>query len=155
MLLQIIAIGSRMPSWVNAGFDDYIKRMPPDFKVRLIEIPSEKRTKNSQLSKILDIESEKLWATIPSQHYKIILDRKGQNWDTLELAKNLGKFRDLGQNISFLIGGPEGISETILKKADVLWSLSPLTLPHPLVRLFLAEQFYRAWSILSKHPYHR
>lgn len=144
-----------MPSWVNEGFSDYIKRLPADFKIRLTEIPAEKRLKNSNLPKIMEMESEKLWAAIPAQNFKIALDRKGLSVDTLEMAKNLGKFKDLGQNMSFLVGGPEGISEAVLGKVDALWSLSKLTLPHPLVRVLLAEQFYRAWSIISAHPYHR
>ncbi len=155
MQIHIIAIGTRMPSWVNDGVAEYAKRMPLDFKIRFSEIPAEKRLKNSNLAKIMHIESEKLFAAIPSHDYKIALDRKGLALDTLDIAKNLGKFRDLGQNLSFLIGGPEGISEAVLGKVDALWSLSKLTLPHPLVRIVLAEQFYRAWSIISAHPYHR
>jgi 23S rRNA (pseudouridine1915-N3)-methyltransferase len=155
MQSHIIAIGTRMPSWVNEGLAEYTKRMPADFKIRLTEIPAEKRPKNANLSKIMQIESEKLFAAIPAEHFKIALDRKGLPLDTLEIAKNLGQFKDLGQNVSFLIGGPEGISEAVLGKMNALWSLSKLTLPHPLVRVLLAEQFYRAWSIISAHPYHR
>lgn len=144
-----------MPSWVNEGFLEYSKRMPSDFKIHLTEIPAEKRLKNAHLPKIMQVESEKLFTSMPAHDFKIALDRKGLALDTQEIAKHLAQFKNLGQNISFLIGGPEGISEPILGKMDTLWSLSKLTLPHPLVRVLLAEQLYRAWSIISAHPYHR
>jgi 23S rRNA (pseudouridine1915-N3)-methyltransferase len=155
MQISIIAIGTRMPSWVNDGVAEYVKRLPSDFKIRLIEIPAEKRLKSSNISKILQIESEKLFSAMPVPDYKIALDRKGAGIDTLDMAKKLGEFKDLGRSLSILIGGPEGISEGVLGKMDALWSLSKLTLPHPLVRIVLAEQFYRAWSIISSRTYHR
>jgi 23S rRNA (pseudouridine1915-N3)-methyltransferase len=155
MQIHVIAIGKRMPDWVTQGYLEYAKRLPSDFKLNLIEIAAEKRGKNANLNKIMQIESEKLLHACPHGSHIIAFDRAGTRQTTLDMAKKLGGFRDLGQDVSVLIGGPEGISEQIVKQANAVWSLSELTLPHPLVRVLLAEQFYRVFSILSSHPYHR
>ena len=144
-----------MPDWVNQGYQEYAKRLPRDFQLNLIEIEAQKRLKSSNINKIIDKESQQLFSAIPNGNHIIALDRQGKHIDTQTLAQNLQNWHDQSQNISLLIGGPEGIATDYLKKSNQIWSLSALTLPHPLVRIIIAEQTYRAWSILQGHPYHR
>jgi 23S rRNA (pseudouridine1915-N3)-methyltransferase len=155
MIFHLIAVGSRMPLWVNQGFKNYQKRLPPEYKLDLIVIAPSKRSKNHTISRLLKEEGEKISAAIPKQSRSIALDRKGQMWNTQQLAENLQQCQLERQNISLLIGGPDGLSESCLNNAKHIWSLSPLTLPHPLVRIIVIEQLYRAWSLLKGHPYHR
>jgi len=144
-----------MPAWVSAGYAEYADRMPADYRVHLIEITAEKRTKNADIPKICAIEESKVRSSIPKGSYCIALDRIGKTPDTKTLAKRLQTWHDNQQEICFVIGGPEGLSQDFLKDADEIWSLSAMTLPHPLVRIVLSEQIYRAWSITINHPYHR
>lgn len=155
MLFRIITIGTKMPSWINEGYQDYAKRFPPGWAVELYEIPAEKRTKNADIQRIIKQEGEKILSIVKSHHRVIALDVKGKSWTTEQLAKHLQNFSQEKQNIDLLIGGPDGLSEACLKRAEIRWSLSPLTLPHPLVRVILVEQLYRGLSILQNHPYHR
>ena len=155
MQIHILTIGKNMPSWVTEGYEEYTKRMPADYRVNLIEIASEKRTKNSDITKLIHIEESKVSNSIPKGAYCIALDRIGKAHDTKTLAKKLQTWHDNQQTICFLIGGPEGFSDHFLKNADEIGSLSAMTFPHPLVRIILAEQLYRAWSITVNHPYHR
>lgn len=155
MKITFIAVGKNMPHWVTEGCREYIDRMPSDYAVQLIEINAEKRMKNANLDKIASLEEGKISAAIPKGCYVIPLDRIGKTLDTKTLAKRLQTWHDSQQEICFIIGGPEGLSERFLKDADEVWSLSAMTLPHPLVRIVLAEQIYRAWSITINHPYHR
>ncbi|MCX7121259.1 MAG: 23S rRNA (pseudouridine(1915)-N(3))-methyltransferase RlmH [Gammaproteobacteria bacterium] len=155
MIITLIAIGKGMPQWVTQGYLDYAGRMPSHYRVNLIEINAEKRTKNSDMAKIIAIEEGKITAAIPKDCYCIALDRIGKILDTKTLAKQLQKWHDNQHSIALVIGGPEGLSESFLKGADEIWSLSAMTLPHPLVRIVLAEQIYRAWTITVNHPYHR
>jgi 23S rRNA (pseudouridine1915-N3)-methyltransferase len=155
MKIQLIAIGKNMPAWINDGYDEYIKRLPSEFKISLTEIAAVKRTKSISLDQIQQTEGQKMLAAIPSGSLVIALDEHGQQWNTPELAINLQKWQNNWQKISLLIGGPEGLPPICLQKAQCQWSLSKLTFPHPLVRIIVAEQLYRAWSILAKHPYHR
>lgn len=154
-MITIIAVGKNMPSWVSAGIEEYTHRMPSDYKVQFIEVSLEKRGKNVDLAKVSAIEEQKITAQIPKNAICIALDRIGKTVDTQYLAKQLQGWHDDSQSVCFIIGGPEGLSEGFLKKANQLWSLSAMTLPHPLVRVVMAEQLYRAWSIIVKHPYHR
>lgn len=144
-----------MPRWVCEGVDDYINRMPSDYRTHFIEIPMEKRGKNADISKIILTEEHKITTHIPKDSVCIALDRIGKTIDTVTLAKHLQTWHDNREEICFIIGGPEGLSEPFLKKANQIWSLSAMTLPHPLVRIVLTEQLYRAWSITVNHPYHR
>jgi len=144
-----------MPSWVEQGFQDYAKRFTSNCSLELCEIPAEKRTKNADTTRIVERESEKLMAAIHPYHHVIALDVKGHAWNTEQLAAELKNWQTDGRHVDLLIGGPDGLSKTCLQKAHSRWSLSPLTLPHPLIRIILAEQLYRAWSILQNHPYHR
>jgi 23S rRNA (pseudouridine1915-N3)-methyltransferase len=153
MIIKLIAIGNKMPAWVNSGFAEYAKRLPTDYQLQLVEIPSQKRTKSSVVEQVLQQEGEKLLAAATPP--LIALDRQGATLTTEQLAKHLQNWHDNSQNPSLLIGGPEGLSPACLKRAEKVWSLSALTFPHPLVRVILAEQIYRAWSILSHHPYYR
>lgn len=156
MQINLIAIGKNMPSWITEGFQEYAKRMPRDFVVHLIEIPSEKRTKQANLPNLLKREGERILKAIPEASSPIIaLDVKGIEWSTEQLAKEMQVWHQENRQISLLIGGPEGLSSACLKKAEKTWSLSQLTFPHPLARILIAEQLYRAWSIFNHHPYHR
>ena len=144
-----------MPAWVSQGYAEYANRMPSDYQIQLIEITPEKRGKNADIQKIIAIEESKITAQTPHDGYCIALDRTGKTLCTKTLAKHLQTWHDNQQSICFVIGGPEGLSDSFLKKSDAIWSLSEMTLPNPLVRIFLAEQIYRAWSIIINHPYHR
>lgn len=155
MSIYLIAIGKGVSSWVETGYNDYAKRMPKDFKIILHEITAVKRTKSTSVNQIQQIEGQKMLDAIPQGSLVIALDERGQQWNSSELAVQLQKWQNNWQKISLLIGGPEGLSPCCLEKAHCKWSLSNLTLPHPLVRIVVAEQLYRAWSILTKHPYHR
>lgn len=155
MRINLVAVGKRMPAWVETGYQEYAKRLPVIFKLQLIEIATETRTKNADLTKLIAKEGEQMLAAISPTDHIIALDEHGTSWNTHDLAKQLQTWRDHAINISLLIGGPDGLAPSCLQKANQRWSLSALTLPHPLVRIIVAEQLYRAWSILSHHPYHR
>lgn len=155
MQINIIAIGKNMPDWVNQAVAEYSKRMPKDFAVSMTELPLIKRSKTTNIEQIKSKESESLLAAVPAGSFKIALDEHGKLWDTKEVAQKLQVWRETYSSINLLIGGPDGLSKECLSEADLKWSLSPLTLPHPLVRVILAEQLYRAWSVLVGHPYHR
>ncbi|MBV8802588.1 MAG: 23S rRNA (pseudouridine(1915)-N(3))-methyltransferase RlmH [Gammaproteobacteria bacterium] len=155
MLIRLLAIGNKMPAWIEAGVAEYLKRFPPSCRLELIEIPAEKRLQDSPKKKLIDNESKKLLSAIKPGNHIIALEVKGALWSTEKLADQLKAWQANGRNIDMLIGGPDGLSNECLQKAETKWSLSPLTLPHPLVRVLVAEQLYRAISILQNHPYHR
>jgi 23S rRNA (pseudouridine1915-N3)-methyltransferase len=144
-----------MPKWVCQGYEEYAKRLPPELKLSLIEIPAEKRGKNADLARIKELEGQKLLAAIPKHAKVIVLAIQGKPWSTEQLAENLTNWQQDGDDVCVLIGGPEGLSQACYQRADIKWSLSPLTFPHPLVRVVVAEQLYRAWSITKNHPYHK
>jgi 23S rRNA (pseudouridine1915-N3)-methyltransferase len=155
MKIHLLSIGHKMPVWVNQGCQEYLKRMPKECNVKLIEISAAKRTKKSDFKRIITDESQRLLAAIPKNNRIIALDVKGKHWSTEQLAQKMGHWMSSGQDIALLVGGPEGLSNDCLKSASELWSLSALTFPHPLVRVILTEQLYRGWSVLRGHPYHR
>ncbi len=155
MRIHLLAIGTKMPGWVNTATAEYAGRMPPQCQLLIREITAEKRTKNSDLNRIRQSEGEKLLAAIPDGNLVITLDVKGKPWSTEQLSQQLDAWMMSGRDVSLLVGGPEGLSLTCLQRAEQSWSLSPLTFPHPLVRIVVAEQLFRAWSILTNHPYHR
>lgn len=145
-----------MPAWVEQGVTEYTKRLPHDFKVEFEEIPLGARRPGSDLKKALQQESDAILARLKNSKEKVIaLDVLGKSWSSEQLAKEAADWRMDGRDIALLIGGPDGLSSACLKLAEQRWSLSALTLPHPLVRVLLAEQLYRAWTLLSSHPYHR
>lgn len=155
MRISLIAIGTRMPAWVNTGFQEYASRLPADYLLRLIEIPAQKRGKAADVQRIAQKEGELMLAAIPKDDKVIALSERGQLCNNTEFAHKLRDWHDNSTDISLLVGGPEGLSAGCLQRAEWQWSLSPLTFPHPLVRVIIAEQLYRSWSILHHHPYHR
>ncbi|HLD16524.1 MAG TPA: 23S rRNA (pseudouridine(1915)-N(3))-methyltransferase RlmH [Coxiellaceae bacterium] len=155
MHINIITIGQRMPEWINQGYEEYASRFSHPWKVQLMELPLEKRTKQSTSHQWKEKEAEQLLAKVPEGHALIALDERGKSWDTRGLADQCERWRQGYGGLSFVIGGPDGLSPTLLKQAQAIWSLSPLTFPHPLVRVIVIEQIYRVWSLGQGHPYHR
>ncbi len=155
MQIHLIAVGDKMPRWVQEGFDEYAKRLPAECSLRLIEVAAARRGKNADIKRIMRDESQRLLAAIPKGTHVVALEVGGRSWSTADLSQQLDGWMNGGQDLALLVGGPDGLSDEARAAADQLWSLSPLTLPHPLVRVVLAEQLYRAWSILRNHPYHR
>ncbi|WP_072326642.1 23S rRNA (pseudouridine(1915)-N(3))-methyltransferase RlmH [Marinospirillum alkaliphilum] len=155
MKIRILAVGQKMPAWVEQGVAEYLRRLPADFRVEFEEIPLGARRPGSDLKKALTQESDALLARLKGKEKVIALDVLGKSWSSEKLAEEASAWRMDGRDIALLIGGPDGLSEACLQKAEQRWSLSALTLPHPLVRVLLAEQLYRAWTLLSGHPYHR
>jgi 23S rRNA (pseudouridine1915-N3)-methyltransferase len=155
MRLRLIAVGSKMPAWVETGYLEYAKRLPPGFTLHLLEIPAEKRLKQTDIARVTEKEGEKILQAIEPGTLVIALDVKGRALSTEQLAVSLQTWRDENRNVDLLVGGPDGLAPACLQKAQQKWSLSALTLPHPLVRIVIAEQIYRAFSILQNHPYHR
>lgn len=155
MRLHLIAVGNRMPGWVEQGYAEYAKRLPADCALQLHEIAPGKRTKGADLERARREEGDKMLAALPKGAYVVALEVGGKDWSTEDLAQRLAEWRQLGRDVALLVGGPEGLADSCRARADVQWSLSRLTLPHPLVRIVLAEQIYRAWSITQGHPYHR
>lgn len=144
-----------MPPWVQTGYQEYAKRMPKECALILKEIVPGLRQKNSDVSRIVNEEGDRMNAAIPHGAHLVALDLSGQPWSTPELSRALSRWLESGKNIALLVGGPEGLADAVKQKAQESWSLSALTFPHPLVRIIVAEQLYRAWSILQNHPYHR
>jgi len=155
MRLHLIAVGQRMPAWVEQGYEEFAKRLPADCALQLTEIPAGKRGKNADIPRILQQEGERMLAAVPKSARVIALEVQGSAWSTEQLAQALDSWRQEGRDVALLVGGPEGLAPACAARAEQRWSLSPLTLPHPLVRIVIAEQVYRAWSILAGHPYHR
>ncbi len=155
MVINLIAVGTRCTPWVEAGFQAYQKRFPPECKLNLITIPLSKRHKNDKISKYIAEEEKKILIALPKRSRVIALDMKGDLWNTKQLAQFLQHWQLERRAISFLIGGPDGLGKTCLSHAERIWSLSKLTFPHALVRIIVAEQLYRAFSLLRGHPYHR
>ncbi|MGB6976723.1 MAG: 23S rRNA (pseudouridine(1915)-N(3))-methyltransferase RlmH [Gammaproteobacteria bacterium] len=155
MKIRLLALGTRLPVWINTGYQDYAKRMPRHCQLELQEIPLAKRSQHTNPNSIIQQESEALLARLAPQDYVVALDVKGEAWDTFTLAQRLSQWQMAGKNVSLLVGGPDGLAPTCLQRANCCWSLSPLTLPHGLVRIIVAEQLYRAISLQQGHPYHR
>ncbi|WPL22516.1 Ribosomal RNA large subunit methyltransferase H [Thiorhodovibrio frisius] len=144
-----------MPAWVEQGFGEYAKRLPKECDLRLVEIDPVPRTKSGDRVRAISLEGERLLQALPKGARVIALDVGGQSWSTEALAAELKRWLASGQDVALLVGGADGLSSKCLARADARWSLSPLTFPHPLVRVILAEQVYRAWTLLQGHPYHR
>ncbi len=155
MKLKLLAVGQKMPQWVNDGYQEYARRLPRDCSLNLIEIAPAKRGKTSQPQQWMQEESKRILSHIDTSDHVVALDVIGKSWSTTELADNLAQWQQQGSDVSLMIGGPDGLDPACLQRANQRWSLSALTLPHPLVRVLLAEQLYRAWTILQNHPYHR
>ncbi len=155
MKLIIIAVGQRMPDWVESAWRDYSRRMPADCALELKEIKAEPRTSGKTPAQMMQAEARRIEAAIPTHALRIALDERGKDLDTMGLARELEGWRGSGQDIVFLIGGPDGLDATLKQSCNGRLRLSSLTLPHPMVRVVLAEQLYRAWAIMTGHPYHR
>lgn len=155
MKIRIIAVGTKMPAWVEQGYAEYAKRMPRDCVVELVELPLAQRGKNTDIARAMEKEGEEILAAIGKGEQVIALDVKGKPWSTEQLAEQMANWRMSGNNYCLLIGGPDGLAPQCLAQAHMRWSLSALTLPHPLVRILVIEQLYRACSILQNHPYHK
>lgn len=144
-----------MPDWVNSGFNEYAKRLPHELKLEVIEVPLGQRGKGADIQRAIAKESRQLLAAIEEKDQVVALDVKGSAWSTEQLAQKLSEWQMSGTNVALLVGGPDGLSPDCLQRAGQSWSLSKLTFPHPLVRVVVAEQLYRAWTLLNNHPYHR
>ena len=155
MRSHLIAVGKRMPAWVTAGFNEYNKRLPRELHLNLVEIPPVVRTKSATTKKNLTEEARRIQAAIPDNALVIALDEHGVQFDSDTLSRKIETWSRQGQSLAFIIGGADGLDAGLKQSADMLWALSPMTLPHALVRVIVAEQIYRAWTILQKHPYHR
>jgi 23S rRNA (pseudouridine1915-N3)-methyltransferase len=155
MRVQLIAVGERMPSWVQAGYLDYARRLPPECALRLTEIAASHRGKGISPERALAEEGQRMLKAIPRDALVVALDLAGAPWSTETLAQQLTTWLASGRDLAWLIGGPEGLAPACLARAEQRWSLSRLTFPHPLVRVIVAEQLYRAWTLIQHHPYHR
>lgn len=154
MRFLIISVGQKMPDWVAAGVREYAGRLPGNL-LQLVELPLGTRTKAGDPRRAQAEESQRLLKAIPDGARVVALDPRGRSFSTEALAGKLDGWLQEGRDVAFLIGGPEGLSDECLARSDERWSLSALTFPHMLVRVILAEQLYRAWTILRNHPYHR
>ena len=155
MRLHIIAVGIRMPEWVQQAYADYAKRLPADHMLELREIKPEPRTTGKTPAQMMAQEARRIESALPSSCVRIGLDERGRNATTMELSEAMAGWRADGRDVAFIIGGADGLDADFKRSCDQLLRLSSLTLPHAMVRVLLAEQLYRAWAILHNHPYHR
>jgi 23S rRNA (pseudouridine1915-N3)-methyltransferase len=155
MRLQLLAIGQRMPEWVATGFAEYAGRMPRDMVLTLQALPNPARSRALDASTLRRVEGQALLAAVPGQALVVALDEGGDVVDTRAMAGRLARWQQSGRDVALVIGGAAGLDDAVRERADWVWSLSPLTFPHMLVRILVAEQLYRAWSLLNNHPYHR
>ncbi|MGP4789773.1 23S rRNA (pseudouridine(1915)-N(3))-methyltransferase RlmH [Psychrobacter sp. 1Y11] len=160
MKIRILSVGNKMPTWIQTGFDEYFKRIQPMLSTQIVEIAAAKRAKNPSTANLAQYREQEgqaiLAAHNASGHEQLwVLDVKGKMLSTEKLANKLADVMPQGMDVALVIGGADGVSPAVLAKADMTWSLSALTLPHPLVRVVLMEQLYRAMSINNNHPYHR
>ncbi len=155
MHIHLLAVGNRMPGWVTEGYEEYARRMPRECSLVLREIAPGKRGRHADIERIREEEGERLLAALGRDSYRVALDVTGTAWSTDELARDLSSWLQGGRDVCLLVGGPDGLSRRVLDQVHARRSLSRLTFPHPLVRVILAEQLYRAWTLLHHHPYHR
>ncbi len=155
MQIYIIAVGGKSPSWIDTGMNQYLTRMPKECKINVVTIAAAKRSKNQTIEQAKIQEQELLVKHTPKNSLCIALDECGQSWTTRNLATRLAQWMQSVSAVTLYIGGPDGLTKEFLAQVDFVWSLSSLTLPHMLVRILLAEQLYRAWTIIQGHPYHR
>jgi 23S rRNA (pseudouridine1915-N3)-methyltransferase len=153
--ISLLAVGTRMPAWVTAGFEEYRKRLSAQLTLVLHEVPAGQRKARADAAAARRLEGDQLLRRADRADLVLALDEQGRQWSTGELADALRRWQLETPRVALLVGGPDGLDERCRQRADRLWSLSALTLPHPLVRVLIAEQIYRAWTILQGHPYHR
>ena len=155
MRIHLIAIGRRPAGWERDGYLEYARRMPPELSIELREIPPSKRTGRAAPGRRVEDEGRRLLAAVPGGARVVALDERGAAWTTAALADRIERWMHEGRDLALLAGGADGLAPACIAAAEHRWSLSPLTLPHGLVRIVVAEQLYRAWTILRRHPYHR
>ena len=155
MKIRLYALGTRMPAWIDDGYRDYARRLRGGWSLELVEVAVAKRGARSPSARLVEEEGERLLAVLPARATVVALEERGTTMSSADLARRLAAWQREGGPLALMIGGPDGLSERCLARAVFRWSLSPLTLPHALVRVVVAEQLYRAWSILHRHPYHR
>ena len=154
MRLAIVAVGQRMPAWAEAAYEDYAKRFPPELRLEVRAVKTEPRGSKSTET-LLAAERARIEAAIPKGARRVVLDERGTRHTTVQLAERLKAWMPEGRDVALLIGGPDGLDPALKASADETLRLSDLTLPHAMVRVLLAEQLYRAWSVMVGHPYHR
>ena len=155
MKLLIVPVGHKMPDWITTGFNEYVKRMPREARIELLEIRPEPRTTGKTVAQIMETEAQRILAVLPQNCLRIALDERGAQPTTRQFAKQMQDWMREGRDVAFIIGGADGLHESVRQAAHQLLALSALTLPHAVVRVLLAEQLYRAHSLMHNHPYHR
>ncbi|MBN4080651.1 23S rRNA (pseudouridine(1915)-N(3))-methyltransferase RlmH [Beggiatoa alba] len=155
MIIHILAIGKKMPAWVMQGVDEYLRRMPAECQVRIVELPLGQRSKSKNSKQAMQQEEKSMLAAIPANAVVIAMAVNARIWSTEALSEKMQVWMQSGKDVVLLVGGPDGMTQACLDRAMEKWSLSNLTLPHPLVRIVLAEQLYRALMIIKNHPYHK
>ena len=155
MKITILAVGTRMPDWVEAAWSDYAKRLPAEWAITLKEIKPEARTSGKNAVQMMAAEAKRIEAAIPEGSLRVALDEHGRDYTTHKFAELMGAWHDNSQTLAIIIGGPDGLDSDFKKSCQSMLRLSSMTMPHPMVRVVLIEQIYRAWSLLNNHPYHR
>ncbi|MGC3961801.1 MAG: 23S rRNA (pseudouridine(1915)-N(3))-methyltransferase RlmH [Rhodocyclaceae bacterium] len=155
MKLIIAAVGTRMPDWIETGYKEFAKRLPRDCPMELVEVKAEPRTSGKTPAAMMAAEAERLRGALPSRCRLVVLDERGDDLTTRQLADRMGRWMQEGDDVAFVIGGPDGLDPAFKSSAHEKLRLSSLTLPHAMVRVLLSEALYRAWSLLNNHPYHR
>ena len=155
MQLIIAAVGHKMPAWIEAGFSEYTKRMPPELRIVLKEIKPVERSGSKTAATAMALERERIEAVLPKGARLVALDERGKDLTSVALSQQLEQWQQDGRDCVFLIGGADGLDPALKARADSLIRISSMTLPHGIVRVMLAEQLYRAWTITQNHPYHR
>jgi 23S rRNA (pseudouridine1915-N3)-methyltransferase len=153
--IRLLAVGDRQPSWVDSAFSEYAQRLPRQWRFKLQALAPGKRSRGTSDANAIAAEGQKLLALLKPADFVVLLDEKGKQHTSAEFALRLSEWQSAGRDVSFIIGGPDGISEECRARSDYCWSLSGLTLPHAMARVLFVEQLYRAWSINAGHPYHR
>jgi 23S rRNA (pseudouridine1915-N3)-methyltransferase len=155
MKLLMAAVGTRMPAWTGAGFEEFARRMPRELPLALLEIKAEPRSSGKPVAAMLAAEAQRIEAALPARCRRVILDERGADLTTRQLAERLQAWMAGGEDVAFIVGGPDGLDPALKASAHEALRLSSLTLPHAMVRPLLAEALYRAWTLLRNHPYHR
>ncbi|QKI88562.1 23S rRNA (pseudouridine(1915)-N(3))-methyltransferase RlmH [Thiomicrorhabdus xiamenensis] len=155
MVIHFITVGQKMPKWVQDGYQEYAKRLPKACALKLIELPMANRGKSNSVDKMKAEEAKRILEAVPKGARLIVLDEHGQQVTTKGLADKMEDWLGSGQDIALIVGGPDGLEKSLIDQAQWKWGLSKLTMPHPMVRILVAEQIYRAWSVIQNHPYHR